>query len=351
MITIGICDDDSEAASRLYNIIEHIMFPVSEWEYRYYQSSEAVIHEIEAGTFHCRLVFMDIMMNKGSGLDTAKYICSHCPETDLIFVTGSSEHVYECYHYHAYAYLLKPVSEQDIQKELLRYLDDILLPDKTLTISFQGTTRRIPVSSILYIESNLRKITVHTEQDDYLCYRKLDEIDEALRADGFLRCHQSYLVSRKKITAYTNSYIYIQDIRIPISSRYQAECKKLLTKDFHHENKSRPVSLGIQRKNYGALICTHGTYLGSMIRFRPEQKIRIGRDGQTSDLIINLPLVSRNHCSILYQCSRMEYEVTDYSNNGTFVNDNKRLLPNETYVLKPGCKICFGDKENIYWLG
>lgn len=351
MITIGICDDDLETSGRLHDIIEHIMFPISEWEYCFFQNSEEIIHEINAGTFHCRLVFMDIMMNDGKGLLTAQYIYNHCTETDLIFVTASTEHVYECFHYHAYAYLLKPISEHDIQKELLRYLDDIQSTVRSLTISFQGITRRIPIPSILYVESNLRKITVHTEQGDYCCYQKLDEIATTLEEDGFVRCHQSYLVSRKKVTAYTNFHIYIRDIKIPVSSRYQAECKELFANDFHQENKNISASLSIHRRNYGALICTHGTYLGSIIRFHPEQKIRIGRDGETSDLIINLPLVSRNHCSILYQCSRTEYEVMDYSNNGTFVNGSRRLLPNETYLLKPGCEICFGDRENIYRLG
>ncbi len=332
-------------------MIEHIMFSISEWEYQFFQNSEEVIQAIDAGTFHCHLLFMDIMMNDGNGFHTAQYICSHCAETDLIFVTASPEHVYECYHYHAYAYLLKPISEQNIQKELLRYLDDIQFPDNTLTITFQGTTRRIPISSILYIESNLRKITIHTNRNDYFCYRKLDEIAGTLKNDGFIRCHQSYLVSMEKVTAYTNSCLYIQDIKIPVSSRYQAECKKLLTKDFYKEQKSNSASLSIHWKDYGALICTYGTYLGSIIRFHPEQKIQIGRDGQTSDLIINLPLVSREHCSILYKHTRKEYEVTDYSHNGTFVEGSKRLLPNETYLLKPGCKICFGDKENIYRLG
>ena len=351
MITIGICDDDSKASNKLYNIIENIMFSIGEWKYIIFHSSEEIIHEIDAGVFNCRLVFMDIMMDDGKGLYTAQYISNHCPETNLIFVTASSEHVYECYHYRAFAYLLKPVSEQDIRKELLRYLNNIWSLDRYLTISFQGTTTRIPFSSILYIESSLRKIIVHTINDDYCCYQKLDDIANNLKNGGFIRCHQSYLISIDKITSYTNSYINIQDIRIPISSRYQAECKKLLDKYFNVENKNISASPAMCHENYGALICTKGAYLGSIIRFHPEQKILVGRDGQAVDIVINLSLVSRNHCSILYRYDKMEYEIMDYSNNGTFVNSNNRLLPYETYILKPGCEICFGDKENIYRLG
>lgn len=66
------------------------------------------------------------------------------------------------------------------------------------------------------------------------------------------------------------------------------------------------------------------------------------------DMIINLPFVSRIHCTILYHCDTMEYEIVDLSNNGTFVNGNKRLLRDEIYLLKLGNEICFGDKETIY---
>lgn len=47
----------------------------------------------------------------------------------------------------------------------------------------------------------------------------------------------------------------------------------------------------------------------------------------------------------------MRYEVMDLLSNGTFVDGNKHLLENETYLLKPGIEICFGDKKTVYKLG
>ena len=91
--------------------------------------------------------------------------------------------------------------------------------------------------------------------------------------------------------------------------------------------------------------------INKVAKFLARQKILIGRDGNIVDMIINLPFVSRIHCTILYHCDTMEYEIVDLSHNGTFVNGNKRLLRDETYLLKPGNEICFGDKETIYKLG
>lgn len=354
MITIGICDEDLDFSKNLCNIIERVMFPLGDWTSRIFSTAAEVIEAIKSGVFDCQLLFIDIMMNDGAGFEVAKYICQNNPDTDLIFVTTSAEHVFECYHYHAFAYLLKPISEKAITSELQRYLNTLQFSPKHLTISFQGITHQIPLNTILYIESNLRKITIHTQETCFYCYQKLNDIAEILKNDGFVRCHQSYLIALDKVTSYTNTQLYIQDARIPISNRYQTKLKELFSHPSVATTRQKQTvlsSLNQTQKNYGALICVHGAYLGSIIRIKPEQKILIGRDGNIVDMIINLPFVSRIHCTILYHCDTMEYEIVDLSHNGTFVNGNKRLLRDETYLLKPGNEICFGDKETIYKLG
>ncbi len=354
MITIGICDDDPGFLDQLYNIINRVMFPIGDWKSRIFHSTDEIISSIENGNFDCQLIFMDIMMSSGNGLKTAQYICEHNLNTDLIFVTSSRDHVFECYHYHAFAYLLKPISEADISGELQRYLKDLQYSPKHLTISFQGITHQIPIRSILYIESNLRKLTIHTSHATYYCYQKLNDIAETLDGEGFVRCHQSYLIALDKVTDYSTTQLHIQDAQIPISHRYQEKLKMLFDQQetaVTENHPETPSSLNQMRKDHGALICVQGAYLGSIIRIRPEKKILIGRDGSVADMIVNLPFVSRTHCSLLYHCDTMEYEVVDYSNNGTFVNGGKRLLQNEPYLLKAGTEICFGDKDTIYKLG
>lgn len=301
MIKIGICDEDPVFSNRLYNIINNVMLSFSDWKASFYHSGKEIISAIESNDFDCQLVFMDLMMSNGDGLKTAQYIYEHQVDTDLIFITASAEHVFECYHYHTFAYLLKPISESDISLELQRYLRELTISPNYLTISAYGVNHQIPIHSILYIESNRRKLTIHTRQNNYECYLKLDDMEERLKNDGFVRCHQSYLVSVNQITDYTNNQLCIQNIKIPVSRKYQSDIKKIFSALAEYpQTSSHPTSLGEAQKEYGALVCTRGAYLGSIIRFRPEQKILIGRDGNMVDMVVNLPFVSRLHCSILY---------------------------------------------------
>lgn len=354
MITIGICDNDPVFSDNLYHIISYVMSLSDDWNIRTFHSGKEVKEAIDNRTFNCQLLFMDILMDGGTGFETAQYICEHSSHTDLIFVTSSDKHIFECYHYHAFAYLLKPVSENDIVSELQRYLQNLNRSAKYLSVTYQGITHQIPISSILYIESNLRKIAIHTEQSTYYCYQKLNVIAEQLKDDGFVRCHQSYLFALNKVTNYSNVHVYIRDIQIPISNRYQAKLRELFAHSQLAGNiplRAPSASLNQAQIGCGALICICGAYLGSIIRIRPEQEIIIGRDGTVADMVINLPYVSRRHCALTYHCDIMKYEVMDLSSNGTFIDGNKRLLKNETYLLKPGSEICFGDKKTVYKLG
>lgn len=362
MITIGICDDDPQFIDNLYKILYDTMLPLSDWKARVFYSGFEVIAAIEAKDFDCDLLFTDIFMENGSGLELAKYIFEHGIDTDLIFVTSSKEYVFECYHYHIFAYLLKPLSQSDVGAEIKRYMEEMSLNSKCLNIATRKGSQRIPLSSIKYIESNLRKVIIHTTSGNYDYYEKLDALENLLHNDGFVRCHQSYLVPIEQVTSYNVTELSIDDKKIPISRPHINEVRKVFEKPQARFTLSDiaattepdcylTTSLHCNQTNTGAIICIDGTYVGAIIRIKPEQQILIGRDGNAADLIINLPLVSRIHSRIIYHADRREYEITDLSRNGTFINQEKRLVPDETYILKPGTEICFGDKTNIYKLG
>ena len=366
MITIGICDDDQQFTDNLYSILHDIMLPISDWKARIFHSGAEVLAAISNEDFDCNLLFTDIFMENGNDLELAKYIYEHNIDTDIIFITNSKDHVYECFQYHTFAYLLKPLTTSDIGKEVRRYMEELSVNVKCLNLSIRGSNHKIPINSILYIESNRRKITIHTKRRDYDYYEKLDILEQLLHKDGFVRCHQSYLVQKDLITSYNiNNTISISGLEqdIPVSRKHQKEIRQLFeaaTPDSlvpelatTQETPSCYITNSLQQNqpSTGAFICTKGAYIGAIIRIKPEQSIRIGRDNTVADMIVNLPLVSRLHCEITYHADKHEYEIVDYSSNGTFVNGYKRLLPKETYILKPGTELCFGDKETIYKLG
>ncbi len=353
MIKIGICDDDLVFIDNLHDMINRIIFSVDDWESHVFRSKEEIIQAIDREEFDCQLLFMDIMMQNGMGMEVAQYLCAKNVPVDIIFITASGEHVFDCYRYGAFAYLLKPVSETEISRELGKYFNDMKYSPEYLSISFNGITHRIPVSSIYYIESSRRKLKIYTRQGNYVCYQKLNDIARELDSRSFVRCHQSYLVAVEMVTEYTARHLYVNNVAVPVSDRY----RRIVAESFAARLSGRSERFLPHRENlqqlyrsYGALVCVKGDYLGTIVRIKPELEIVIGRDGEKADFVVNLPFVSRYHCILIYHSRTMEYEVTDYSANGTFVG-GRRLLPGETYLLKEGSELSFGSKDTVFKLG
>lgn len=372
MLKIGIYDMDSAVVQNLLGMLKEVLYQYADWEVQVFDDADRLIRAIDEEEFDCNLLFMDIFQKGDTGVQIVQYVEQRHVDTDIIFITASEEHVFECYRNHTFAYLLKPLKAIDINKEVQRYLKEIQVNPKCLNISNRGNITRIPLDTILYIESKYRKIIVHTMTEKYEYYEKLDVLEDVLKSDGFVRCHQSYLVSINRISMYKDAVLKVGEYAVPISRKYKKAVRESLSM---HEaacmDSSRMHSDGKEQKNRakryencyltsglfqnndtkGALVCVQGAYIGNIVRIVPEQSIIIGRDGTSADMVVNLPLVSRQHCTIIYHEKEDNYEVVDYSTNGTFVDGSFRMKCGDIYLLKPGATLSFGDKNTIYRLG
>ncbi len=96
--------------------------------------------------------------------------------------------------------------------------------------------------NILYVESNLRQITVHSLQTKNRYYQRLDVAEEQL-GSSFVRCHQSYLVNLRHIWKMTEeSFLLYNGCTIPISRSRRAKSAMLFTQYRLTRTNKRPQS-------------------------------------------------------------------------------------------------------------
>jgi hypothetical protein len=239
-----------------------------------------------------------------------------------------------------------------------------------LHIIIQGVQYTIPLKEILYFESNLRKVMIHTVSQNYEYYERLDTLEHLLNTKGFIRCHQSYLVSTANISSYSDTNLTIDDRTLPISRSRLEYIRHILhdTNVEYRQNASADakdqvavalspatsLSSGKETEENafrGVITCIEGTYQGATLWLQPDKPIIIGRTIHSADVVINLPMVSRVHCEITYHENSNTYEIIDYSANGTYINREFRLVPKVPYVLNPGTLISFGEQTTLYKLG
>ena len=231
MIYIGICDDEKEHQKAVYNAVSTALFQFDEMEFSYYNSGKQVIDEIENGEFKCELLLLDINMPQTDGLETASYIRNHQIDVDIIFVTVSSEHVFDGYTYQAFSYLLKPLDEGRLSEELGRYMKLRENCSKCLHVNVAGKRVQIFLDRVKYFMADGRKIFVCQRGNEELSfYAKMGDLEETLQNDDFLRCHQSYLVNVKYVQSYSRTEIDVAGDTIPISRRYVDEVREYFDK-------------------------------------------------------------------------------------------------------------------------
>ena len=111
-------DDEKIALQGLVDAIEKAV-PTAEI-YGFRGAEEAI--EYVRNTC-CDVAFLDIKMRGMNGIDFAKTLKLQCPKINIIFTTGYEEYTGEAFGLHASGYVMKPITEDKIKKEIqdLRY--------------------------------------------------------------------------------------------------------------------------------------------------------------------------------------------------------------------------------------
>lgn len=84
------------------------------------------------------IVFLDINLGGMNGLEVAERLKESNPRVNIIFSTGYSEYMPEAFEVHASGYMLKPITEEMIKKELDNLLWPVCEEEKKLEVRALG---------------------------------------------------------------------------------------------------------------------------------------------------------------------------------------------------------------------
>ncbi|CEN93602.1 LytR/AlgR family response regulator transcription factor [Paraclostridium sordellii] len=225
VITIAICDDEeahrkllrtylSKALSKnTYNLIE-------------FSSGEELIANYPQ---RLDLLLLDVQMKQINGLDTARKIREFDTSVTIIFTTAIIDFMQQGYEVRAFRYLLKPIQYEDFSKHILECIKDIDESyENHLTIKDNsiGEIIRIPINSILYVETEDRCVLIHTDTKIYKSRISINKIEKDLEESNFYRCHRSYLINVNKVKSLKQNSVLIREHEILVS-RYKMKNLKL----------------------------------------------------------------------------------------------------------------------------
>jgi DNA-binding LytR/AlgR family response regulator len=178
------------------------------------------------------LMFLDINMPKLLGTQLLKTIKD---PPKVIFTTAHKDYAVDAFEMDAVDYLLKPVSFERFLKAVNKFCQvnpvEAEQHDNTPGFLYFRADRKMVkvfLEDITYIESFKDYIVIHRQNEaDLKVKYAISSVDSMLPQNLFLRIHRSYIVSMKKVSAFTVNDVEIGKIELPIGRSYPDVFKKL----------------------------------------------------------------------------------------------------------------------------
>ncbi len=192
--------------------------------FREFKNGEDFLKSYIPGKY--QLVFLDIYMDKLTGIDVAKRIASLDKACSIIFFTSSNEHLLEGYDVHAVGYILKPVENHiaSLYTALDYVSSKMELDQKGLTVPTNYGDLFLYYRNILYLECIDKTLYFHLIDRTLKVVGRYKDYQHVLLSDDrFLECYRNIIVNMNYIDAPIDcDFILKSGEKIPISRRKKA---------------------------------------------------------------------------------------------------------------------------------
>jgi len=216
-IKVAVCDDEPSQAEYISNL-------AGRWgsesgnscEVHTFSSSEAFLFEYaQEKTYD--ILLLDIEMKGMSGVDLAKRLRRENRRAEIVFITSHFEFFGEGYEVDALHYLVKPVSEEKLFPVLSKAAKRLSEEPPCVVIAADGETVKVLETEIVYIESLLHYIIIHTQKGEYKVKENISVFSGKVSRD-FYRVHRSYLASLRHIVRISRNAVWMDDGKeLPLS--------------------------------------------------------------------------------------------------------------------------------------
>ncbi|THJ31270.1 response regulator transcription factor [Lampropedia aestuarii] len=220
-MNVLIVDDESLARKRLRSLLEELPeFPCRIMEASAVSLAEEILQKTQANAA-IDLVLLDIQMPCTDGVSFAQAISQRRNAPAVVFVTAHAEYAAAAFDLEAVDYLTKPVRLERLRQALKRVQARRMissgvpateaLPQATsdvanapqadasfLIINERNRTERVAISQIVFCRAEMKYVTLHTRQREYLWNGSLSELERDY-PESFLRIHRNALVARKSL--------------------------------------------------------------------------------------------------------------------------------------------------------
>lgn len=232
MLRIAICDDDAIQIKITEQAVLS-MIGNREPEIDLFSTGTELLAAMEKGGYRPDIAILDIQMPVVGGSAVGQRINGCVPACRIIFLTsflGYATDVYEVRHSY---FILKSELHQRIGPALARAMEE-LGGSANITFRANGDTCTVAAEEVMYLERNLRKVSVVCLRETYVTGSRPEDLMSDVPPGMFVQCHQSYWVNLSHVTAMDGeTFTLANDAEIPISRSRRPAAKEAFFAHLH----------------------------------------------------------------------------------------------------------------------
>ena len=234
MIRFAICDDDHAMTGTIESLLLSLSSQYSEdFEVDVFFSGEDLCEHINATGKSYDIILLDIEMQGITGVDAGKLLrenVSHS-QTLLIFISSHKKYHQEIIDLNVFCFIPKPIHHGEFFVKLKKAIEHVISVRQLSrhinhVITQQGQDIFIPIDTIVFLESDVRQIIIHTTTGAYTYYGKLSVEEAKFPKNVLCRIHKSYLVNFSHMESIKTNELFMKGgRRLPISEKYRESVK------------------------------------------------------------------------------------------------------------------------------
>ena len=212
MLRIAVIDDDKTLLCDMHKLFDRFIIAYDfDFIVEYFSSCEDIYVKFKAGEKY-DLLFLDIefpeMKGTEFGLQLRRQMKNY--DTQIVFISTIRDYAMELFKIRPIAFLIKPITYEDLCKCLQDYMLDYSNSDSFLEYISENTKHKIKLKEVLYLESNGKKVIFHTKTEEFAVNGKISSIIEG-NGSKFLCISRGVYVNIKHIIKATSKEVTLED--------------------------------------------------------------------------------------------------------------------------------------------
>lgn len=236
MIDIAICDDEHNVC----NSLETSLLAFSQKNKILintcvFYDAKNLLEYLEKGN-HFDIIFVDIEMQGLNGIEFGSYLrkIKGNDYTKIIFISWHEKYAMKLFKYRPDDFLVKPIEKRlnEANEHLKRVYQEIITNNTFFSYKIGRSYFKIDVKEIMYFVSENRVVKMYMKNTSIIIYCKLDQVEEDIRNDKFLRIHKSILVNSDYVLTYDCDRLILENgVELRISKAYRKSVR-----DYYYDN-------------------------------------------------------------------------------------------------------------------